>query len=97
MRDLWRGDGKWCRMGTMTIRLYDSAWVILRDLDAPQQVKKDRSNPAVFHIAGFHYDIDGRAYFIAEPAPQIVQMLSLQAAREFGLSTQYATPKELLA
>jgi hypothetical protein len=79
----------------MAIRLYDSAWVILRDVEAPLQVRKDAANPAVFHIGGYRYDIDGRAYFFSETVPDIVQLLSLQAARELGLSTHYKSPKAI--
>lgn len=81
----------------MTIRLYDSAWVILREFDTPQQVRKDPANPAVFRVGDHRYDIDGRAFFLTETVPEILQMLSLQAAREYGLSTQYVAPKALMA
>lgn len=81
----------------MGIRLYDSAWVALRGVDTPQQVQKDRNNPAVFRIDGFRYDIDGRAFSITEAAPDILHLLSLQDARTLGLSTQYIAPKTLLA
>ena len=77
-------------IGLMTIRLYDSAWVRLQDFDAPQQAHKDQSNPAVFHIGTFRYDIDGKPMDPAQGAPTITEMLSMQAARELGLSTQYA-------
>jgi hypothetical protein len=80
----------------MGIRLYDSAWVALRGVDTPLQVQKDRANPAVFHIGGFRYDIDGRGFFRTENVPEILRLLSLQDARTLGLSTQYAAPKELL-
>jgi len=76
----------------MSIRLYDSAWVRLSGVDAPQPVRKDRSNPAAFHIYDFLYDIDGRAYRATELVPQIEAILSLAAAREAGLSTQYTAP-----
>ena len=74
----------------MTIRLYDSAWVMLLDFEAPQQVKKDRTHPAVFHIGGFRYDIDGRAVDASPTVPEITRMLNMQTVRELGLSTQYA-------
>ena len=76
----------------MGIRLYDSAWVMLREQDAPQQVRKDRVNPAVFHVGGYSYDIDGRAFYISEAVPDIVHLLSMQEARALGLSTQYLAP-----
>jgi len=81
----------------MGIRLYDSAWVALRGVDTPQQVQKDRVNPAVFVIDGYRYDIDGRAFYFSETVPDILRLLSLQDARTLGLSTQYVAPKALLA
>ena len=81
----------------MGIRLYDSAWVALRDVDTPQQVQKDRLNPAVFIINGYRYDIDGRAFYFSESVPDILRLLSLQEARALGLSTQYVAPKQLMA
>ncbi|MGN6210397.1 hypothetical protein [Asticcacaulis sp.] len=80
----------------MGIRLYDSAWVALRGVDTPQQVQKDRLNPAVFVINGYHYDIDGRGVSKIENVPEILRLLSLQDARTLGLSTQYTAPKALL-
>jgi hypothetical protein len=77
----------------MGIRLYDSAWVVLRDYDMPQQVHKDRANPAVFMVAGFRYDIDGRGFYFSETVPDILRMLSLSDARAQGLSTQYSAPR----
>lgn len=79
----------------MGIRLYDSAWVILRDSDTPQQVRKDRGNPAMFHVGDFRYDIDGRAFDHSTTVPDIVQMLSITEARNLGLSTQYMAPKSI--
>jgi hypothetical protein len=81
----------------MGIRLYDSAWVALRGVDTPQQVQRDRLNPAIFIIDGYRYDIDGRAFYVSETAPDILRLLSLQDARTLGLSTQYVAPKEILA
>lgn len=81
----------------MGIRLYDSAWVLLREFDTPQQVHKDRTNPAVFLVAGYCYDIDGRAFYISETVPDILRMLSLPDARALGLSTQYTAPKSIYA
>ncbi len=80
----------------MAIRLYDSAWVILQENSGPIRVRKDRSNPAVFHVGDHRYDIDGRAFLSGATAPDIVKVLSLQAAHERGLSTQYDAPKQLL-
>jgi hypothetical protein len=79
----------------MTIRLYDSAWVRLRDIDEPRQVLKDRSNPALFRVSGYNYDIDGRPFYVTEPAPEILGVLNMQAARELGLSTQYSAPRDI--
>jgi hypothetical protein len=79
----------------MTIRLYDSAWILFRDSEEPRQVLKDRDNPALFTVGGYSYDIDGRPYYIAEAAPDIVAMLNMQTARQLGLSTQYSAPKEI--
>ena len=79
----------------MTIRLYDSAWVKLRDSDRPMQVTKNRTNPAIFEVGGNHYDIDGRAFYFSEALPEIVQILDMQTARSLGLSTQYVAPKAL--
>lgn len=81
----------------MGIRLYDSAWVILREFDAPQQVRKDQANAAVFHVGGYRYDIDGRAFYFNEAVPDILRMLSLADARALGLSTQYTAPKAIYA
>lgn len=77
----------------MSIRLYDSAWIMFRDSAQPQQVSKNRANPAMFDVGGYHYDIDGKPFFVAEAAPDIVQILNMQAARDLGLSTQYTAPK----
>lgn len=73
----------------MGVRLYESAWVVLRNIEQPVQVRKDRANPALFHAGAYKYDIDGRPYFFAEPTPDIVEVLSLSAARARGLSTTY--------
>ncbi len=81
----------------MSIRLYDSAWVALRGVDTPQQVLKDRANPAIFVVGSYRYDIDGRAFYINEPVPEILHLLSIQDARTLGLSTQYSAPKSLLS
>jgi hypothetical protein len=79
----------------MSIRLYDSAWVMCQDSDQPQQVFKNRSNAAMFEVGGYHYDIDGRPFHFAEAVPEIVQILNMQAARDRGLSTQYSAPKDI--
>jgi hypothetical protein len=79
----------------MAIRLYDSAWVMLRDSDQPHKVIKNRANPAMFEVGGYHYDIDGRAFHFAETVPDIVQILTIRAAQDMGLSTQYMAPKDI--
>jgi hypothetical protein len=66
---------------------------MLRDSDQPRQVTKNRANPALFEVNGYHYDIDGRAFYFSETVPEIVQMLDMQTARSLGLSTQYNAPK----
>lgn len=81
----------------MTIRLYDSAWVLFRDSDEPRQAFKDRANPALFKVGGYSYDIDGRAFYVTEAVPDILQMLSMADARKLGLSTQYTAPKSIYA
>jgi hypothetical protein len=75
----------------MSIRLYDSAWVLFRDSDVPQQVQKDRTNPAVFLVGNYRYDIDGRPYSGGEAMPDIVEMLSMSSARDRGLPTSYGS------
>lgn len=79
----------------MAIRLYDSAWVMFRDSEQPRQVFKNRANPAMFDVGGYHYDIDGKPFLFAEAVPEIVQMLDMQTARNLGLSTQYVAPKAI--
>lgn len=80
----------------MSIRLYDSAWVMFRDSDEPRQVMKDRANPALFKVSGYSYDIDGRPFYATEAAPDIVSMLNMRAAQALGLSTHYsASPKDI--
>ncbi len=74
----------------MTIRLYDSAWVLLRESEQPQQVRKDGANAGIYHVADFDYDIDGRPYHFADKAPEIRQVLNLEVARQRGLSTHFA-------
>lgn len=79
----------------MSIRLYDSAWVMFRDSDQPRQVFKNRSNPAMFEVDGYHYDIDGRPFHFAQTVPDIIQMLDMRTAQGLGLSTQYTAPKDI--
>lgn len=71
----------------MSFRLYESAWVTVEGAELPQQVHKDPVNRAVFNVGGFRYDIDARA--VDRDAPPIVSILSLQAVREAGLSSNY--------
>ncbi len=73
----------------MAIRLYESAWVRIEGTEAPLQVFRDRKNPAAFNVGDHQYDIDGRALRGADAAPAIVEILSLQSAREAGLTTSY--------
>ena len=79
----------------MSIRLYDSAWVALRGVDVPLQVRKDARNAALFHIGDFLYDIDGRGYPKTDSVPEILRLLSLQDARTLGLPMQYSAPTHL--
>jgi hypothetical protein len=78
----------------MSIRLYDSAWVLLRDVEEPLQVRKDATNPAVFVVGGFRYDIDARPFYVTEATPDIVVLLSMEEARQRGLSTSYTNVKQ---
>jgi hypothetical protein len=71
----------------MSIRLYDSAWVLLRDNEDPLQVHKDRMNPAMFLVGNYRYDIDGRPFAVTEATPDIVGLLSMDQVRQRGLST----------
>ncbi len=73
----------------MAIRLYQSAWVLIEGDDKPLQVQRDRKNAAAFNVGDYQYDIDGRRLRASDPAPAIVAVLSLQAAREAGLATDY--------
>lgn len=73
----------------MAIRLYESAWVRTEGGDRPLQVYRDRKNAAAFNVVTHQYDIDGRPLRVSGQAPEIVSVLSLQAAREAGLSTAY--------
>jgi len=79
----------------MSIRLYDSAWVMFRDNDQPQQVFKNRTNPAMFEVGGYRYDIDGRPFHFSEACPDIVQILDMRTAQSLGLSTRYTAPKDI--
>ncbi len=69
----------------MSFRLYENAWVQVEGLDAPVQVRKDRTNPGAFNVAGALYDIDARPLPPVDGAPRLVSLLSLQAVRELGL------------
>ncbi len=73
----------------MAIRLYQSAWVRVEGNDSPLQVERDRKNAAAFNVGDFQYDIDGRPLQQSSGTPPIVEVLSLQAAREAGLSMDY--------
>ena len=73
----------------MSIRLYDSAWVIVENGQEPLQVHKDGRNPAAFNVGEYQYDIDGRALSTSTGAPLIVSLHSLQSAKEAGLRTAY--------
>ncbi len=73
----------------MAIRLYQSAWVRVEGNDSPLQVERDRKNAAAFNVGDFQYDIDGRPLTPSSGSPAIVTVLSLQAAREAGLTTVY--------
>ncbi len=71
------------------MRLYESAWVQIEGQDHPVQVSRDRHNAAAFNVADWQYDIDGRPMKANPDAPRLVKILSLQAAREAGLRTDY--------
>jgi len=73
----------------MGIRLYDSAWVAVEGIKEALQVRKDGRNPAAFNVGDFQYDIDGRPLTSASEAPQILQLHSLQSAKEAGLQVRY--------
>jgi hypothetical protein len=73
----------------MSLRLYDSAWVMVEGAEQPQRVSKDRKNPAAFNIGDYQYDIDGYGLVRDTNAPKIVEILSLQAVKEAGLRTDY--------
>lgn len=73
----------------MANRLYDSAWVRVEGNDQPQQVRRDRKNLAAFNVGDHQYDIDGRPLRSMDEVPLIVGVLSLQAVREAGLTTEY--------
>lgn len=73
----------------MSFRLYESAWVQLDGVDQPFQVHKDPANPAAFNVGGHQYDIDARPLTRTSDAPRIASILSIQAAREAGLRSNY--------
>ncbi len=76
-------------MSVMAIRLYESAWVRVEGSESALLVQRDRKNAAAFHVGDHQYDIDGRPLRRGDPAPAIIAVLSLQAAREAGLATEY--------
>ena len=69
----------------MSTRLYDTAWVSVEGVEQPLQVQKDRRNPAAFIVGDYSYDIDGRPLALQGAAPKILNLHSLQSAREAGL------------
>ena len=73
----------------MSFRLYESAWVRVEGIEEPVRVHKDPRNPGTFRVADHAYDIDARPMTRDSGAPDIVSILSVQAAREAGLSTAY--------
>ena len=99
------------RMTRMTVstRLYDTAWVSVEGIEHPLQVQKDRRNPAAFIVGDYSYDIDGRPLASQGPlalqatAPKILNLHSLQSAREAGLrinvdvGAAYPEPREFLS
>ncbi|GGZ32366.1 hypothetical protein GCM10011273_18120 [Asticcacaulis endophyticus] len=66
----------------MSVRLYDSAWVMVEGSDVPMAVRKDLRNLANFRVGEFTYDIDGRAVADQIGTPAITAILSLQAVQE---------------
>jgi len=73
----------------MSIRLYDSAWVLVEGGSEPLPVRKDRRNPANFHVGDYLYDVDSLPMSKEGSTPRILSILSLQQAREAGLRTDY--------
>ena len=71
------------------MRLYDTAWVRIEGDDGTiVQAFKNARNPALFDIAGFQYDIDGRPA-PGTGAPALSALLSLSEAKALGLSISY--------
>lgn len=69
------------------MRLYDSAWVRLEGNDQkPVRVFKNRTNPALFDVGDYQYDIDGRPAPGHAEAPALSALLSLRDIRDLALS-----------
>ena len=73
----------------MSFRLYESAWVRVANVDEPVQAHKDRHVPGAFLVHGNLYDIDARPFDPRSGAPAITSILSIQAAHEAGLRSDY--------
>ncbi|ESQ76680.1 hypothetical protein ABAC402_03115 [Asticcacaulis sp. AC402] len=73
----------------MNFRLYESAWVVVEGSDAAMQAHRDPLRPGAFRVGEFSYDIDARA--LSPEAPKLLSILSLQAAREAGLRSNYGS------
>jgi hypothetical protein len=73
-----------------SFRLYERAWVLIEGYETAQQVHKDAAYPGQFVVAGHRYDIDARAVPQASSSPAILSLLSLQAAAEAGLHSDYS-------
>ena len=73
----------------MSVRLYDSAWVVVEGIERPLVVRRDVKNATVFHVGEFQYDVDGRPLRSSAGAPEILKLHSLQSAQEAGLSISY--------
>ncbi|WP_349322456.1 hypothetical protein [Asticcacaulis sp. MM231] len=56
---------------------------MLRDSDQPKQASRNRANPAMFDFGGYHYDIVGKPFFVAEAAPGSVRTDKLMSALRF--------------
>ncbi|CAM3209605.1 hypothetical protein ASTA108788_07630 [Asticcacaulis taihuensis] len=88
---------------TVSTRLYDTAWVSVEGVEQPLQVQKDRRNPAAFIVGDYLYDIDGRPLPSQGVVPKILNLHSLQSAREAGLrinldvGAAYPEPREFLS
>ena len=73
----------------MSLRLYESAWVVVEGAAQPVQVHRDPVNRAAFQVGDFQYDIDARPLPVHSGAPAILSILDLQASREAGLPSNY--------